>query len=219
MTTVMDARAEEFIRANTRRARPPLVPEVELWLATELTPLWSATAALLEAYDPLPFWAFAWPGSQALARFLIDHPELVDGRRVLDFGGGSGLGAIGAMRAGARSALSSDLDPFCESAVAMNAELNGVPVSATSADLLGVELADVDLVLAGDIYYERETALAASRWFAALARRGVTVLVGDPGRLYSPTHGLEVLGRYEVPTSRELEDREVRATTVSRVLP
>jgi predicted nicotinamide N-methyase len=214
----MDARAEAFIRANTRPARPPLVPEVQLWLATELTPLWTATAELLEAHDPLPFWAFAWPGSQALARHLLDHPELVRGRRVLDFAGGGGLAAIGAMLAGARSALSADLDPFCVTAVALNAELNGAAVSATCADLLGRPLADVDVLLAGDIYYEQELAREASGWFAELDRQGVLVLVGDPGRIYSPTSGLEVLTRYEVPTSRELEDRDVRATAVARVV-
>lgn len=214
----MDPRAEAFIRENTLPSRPSLVPEVELWLATELTPMWTATARLFETCDPLPFWAFAWPGGQALARHLLDHPQLVKGRRVLDFAGGCGLAAIACMKAGAMTAVSADIDPFCETAVAMNAELNGVTVAATSENLLGRQLGAFEVVLAGDIYYERPMAEASMRWFRDLSRRGALVLVGDPGRIYSPREGLEVVARYDVPTSRELEDGDVRNTAISRVL-
>jgi len=213
------AQAADFIVTNTARARPPLCPEVELWLATELTPLWTATAEVLANVDPLPFWAFAWPGGQALARHLLDHPSLVTGRRVLDFAAGGAIAAIAAMLAGARRALASDTDPLCAVAGNLNARLNGVTLTTTADDLLGGDAGGAEVVLAGDIFYERATAESAMAWFGALAARGVLVLVGDPGRIYSPRDGLEVLAAYDVPTSRELEDGDSRLTTVARVLP
>lgn len=216
----MDAlAAAEFVRRNTAPSRPPLCPELRLWLATELTPLWTATAEVLANVDPLPFWAFAWPGGQALARYLFDHRSLVTGRTVLDFGAGGAIAAIAAVMAGARRAFASDTDPFCVVAGDLNAELNGVRVETTSDDLLGGDARGAEVVLAGDIFYERPTAERGMAWLRSLAARGVLVLVGDPGRIYSPTQGLERLATYDVPTSRELEDGDSRVTTVSRVLP
>src|SRR5919198_5007067 len=178
-----------FVRERTLPAEVPLVPEVRLYQATDVTPLWHATAAELEGWDPAPFWAFPWAGGQALARYVLDAPGLVHGRRIFDFASGSGLVAIAAARAGA-SALACDVDPFCEAAIALNAELNGVAVEILAGDPLGEPLAGYDLVLAGDVFYDRELARRSLSWFAALARRGVAVLVGDPGRLYSPREGV-----------------------------
>ncbi len=209
--------ARSFVQAYTTQSRAPLVPELELYLATELTPLWHATSELLADHDPLPFWAFAWPGSQALARLCLDRPAIVRGRRVLDFAAGSGLAAIAAMRAGAASALAADVDAFFAAAVELNAALNGVRVDTTSRDLLGEPLDDIDVVLAGDIFYERDMAERAMRWFRRLTADGKRVLVGDPGRIYSPRAGLVEVARFVVPTSRELEDGDERVTVVAEI--
>ncbi len=211
--------AARLITERTVPAAVPLVPELRLYTATELTPLWHATAEVLERDDLSPFWAFPWAGGQALARYVLDHPELVRGRRVLDFGAGSGLCAIAAMRAGARAALACDIDPYVPHAVRLNAALNDVQVDATSEPLLGEELDDVEVVLAGDIFYEQALSERAMRWLAEHAGRGVLALAGDPGRIYTPSRGLTELARYAVPTTRELEDAEVRETRVYRILP
>jgi predicted nicotinamide N-methyase len=204
-----------FILANTRLQAPPLIPEIRLHLADEITPIWSMTEAALERTGlPPPFWAFAWAGGQALARWLLDHPEAVAGRTVLDFAAGGGLVAIAAMRAGAASALACDIDPFCEAAVALNAETNGVGVAFTSGDLLSRPPPAVDLVLAGDIAYEKPVAAWVRAWLGEAAARGAAVLVGDPRRTYFDPAGLRLLGEYDVPTTRELEDREVKRAGV-----
>lgn len=208
----------EFVRARTAPAPVPLAPELSLFTATELTPLWRATAAEMEGWDPSPYWAFPWVGGQALARFLLDHPEVARGRSVFDFAAGSGLGAIAARKAGAVRAVAADLDPVCEAAVWLNAELNGVEVGFRLGDAIGEPLPGFDLVLAGDVFYERPLAEGAVAWFRDLARGGVRVLAGDPGRLYSPQQGMRDLAAYDVPTTREIESRPVMRTWVLEVV-
>lgn len=203
-----------FIRANTALIAPPHVPEIELHLADEAHDLWHRTEAELEAIglEP-PFWAFAWAGGQGLARYVLDHPETVAGRRVVDFATGSGLVAIAAMKAGARHVLASDIDPFCAAAVTLNAAANNVVVETSDRDLVGEKL-DCDVLLAGDIFYDRAFADRLVPWLRELTMAGVTVLVGDPGRAYLPRERLAALARYEVPVTRMLEDAEVKRTTV-----
>ena len=204
-----------FVRANTRLQSPPHAPELRLHLADEVTPIWRLTEEELGAMGlPPPFWAFAWAGGQALARWLLDHPEEARGRRVLDFATGSGLVAIAAMKAGAASALGADVDPFCGPAVRLNAEVNGVDVAFTAADLLDAEPPKVELICAGDIAYEQPLAGQVRAWLKRADERGVRVLMGDPGRTYFDEAGLVRLAEYRVPTTRELEDQEVKRTGV-----
>ncbi len=204
-----------FIRTHTRLQAPPHAPELVLHLADEVTPIWRMTEEELGAIGlPPPFWAFAWAGGQALARWVLDHPGEVAGKRVLDLATGSGLVAIAALRAGAAHALAADVDGFCEAAVALNAAANGVEVAFTEADLtLGAPPA-VDVVLAGDIAYEQPLAGRVRAWLERANAAGVRVLIGDPGRSYFDPGGLVRLAEYRVPTTRELEDREVKRTGV-----
>jgi predicted nicotinamide N-methyase len=208
-----------FILAQTALAAPPLVPEIKLHLATEITPIWEATEATLTQMNlPPPYWAFAWAGGQALTRFLIDHPDWVKGKRVLDFAAGSGLSAIGAAKAGAALTQAAEIDDFAIAAIALNARINDVAIDLVRDDLIGVE-PRWDVVLAGDVCYERPMAERVITWFRALAGRGVAILMGDPGRAYLPQSGLLELARYQVPTSLELEDRTQRETIVWRLMP
>ena len=208
-----------FILAQTAIAAPPLVPEIKLHLATEITPIWEATEAMLTQMNlPPPYWAFAWAGGQALTRFLIDHPDWVKGKRVLDFAAGSGLSAIGAAKAGAAQVQAAEIDDFAIAAIALNARANNVAIDLVREDLIGVE-PRWDVVLAGDVCYERPMAEKVIAWFRALAGRGVAILMGDPGRAYLPQSGLLELARYQVPTSLELEDRTQRETIVWRLMP
>lgn len=196
----------------------PLCPDIMLWQATEITPIWHATADWLEQNGvPPPFWAFPWAGGQAVARLIADQPSLVAGKRVVDFAAGSGLVAIAAMKAGAARVTALDIDPFAGAATALNASLNGVTIQVLTADLIGQPMPATDILLAGDVCYERPFAEAALRWFRDLTRAGITVLVGDPGRAYLPAQGLDKVATYSVPTTRELEDRDVRVTDVWRV--
>ena len=204
-----------FILENTRIQPPPHTPELNLHLADEVTPIWRLTEeALAEIGLPPPFWAFAWAGGQALARYVLDHSDEVAGKRVLDFASGSGIVGIAAMRAGAGHTLATDIDPFCGAALAVNAELNDVRIDFTNQNLLDAPPPDVDVILAGDICYEKPLADQVMNWLAAAHVRGTRVLIGDPGRSYFPRVGLEKLAEYEVPTTRELEDREVKKTAV-----
>lgn len=204
-----------FILENTRIQPPPHTPELSLHLADEVTPIWRLTEeALAEIGLPPPFWAFAWAGGQALARYVLDHPDEVAGKRVVDFASGSGIVGIAAMRAGAGHVLATDIDPFCGAALAVNGELNGVRIDFTDQNLLDAPPPDVDVILAGDICYEKPLATQVMDWLAAAHVRGTRVLIGDPGRSYFPRVGLEKLAEYEVPTTRELEDREVKKTAV-----
>jgi predicted nicotinamide N-methyase len=207
----------DFVRANTAMGAPALVPEIRLHLASELTPLWHATeASLARDQLPPPYWAFAWAGGQALARHLLDHPALVRGRSVLDFGAGSGLVAIAAAKAGAR-VTAAEIDPFAAAAIALNAALNDVEIAIERSDVIGREAAPWQIVLAGDMCYERPLAERLTQWLRALAGRGVMVLLGDPGRAYLPADGLERLACYDVPTPLELEDRTTREGVVWRL--
>jgi predicted nicotinamide N-methyase len=208
-----------FVRSNTVVSAPPLVPEIRLHLATEITPIWQATEdTLARSGLPPPYWAFAWAGGQALARFLLDHPERVAGRSVLDFGAGSGLVAIAAAKAGAASVLAAEIDDFAAAAIAANAALNDVSILVTMADVLETVVPQWEIVTAGDVCYERPMAERVTAWLRGLAARGVLVLLGDPGRAYLPSEGLVERARYIVPTSRELEDRDTRDGVVWQVL-
>jgi len=210
---------ESFVRANTAILSPPLCPEIRLYLASEITPLWHATEAALEQSQlPPPYWAFAWAGGQALARHILDHPELVAGKSALDIGAGSGLVAIAAARAGAR-VTAAELDPFACAAITMNAELNGVAFAIETADLLARPPEPWQAALAGDMCYERPLADRLIPWLGRLAGGGALVLLGDPGRAYLPKTGLEEVARHDVPTSLELEDRTSRDTVVWRLAP
>ncbi|MGH6945736.1 MAG: class I SAM-dependent methyltransferase [Kiloniellales bacterium] len=211
----------DFVRANTALIAPPLVPELKLHLASEAIALWQATEAELEASGlPPPYWAFAWAGGQALSRYLLDTPGLVAGKRVLDFAAGSALQGLAARKAGAAQVTASEVDDFAAAAVRLNAEANGLALELARDDLLGhaPEPERYDVVLAGDVCYERPMAERAFAWLQAYATAGTLVLLGDPGRAYLPKAGLEELARYQVPVSRDLEDREIRDTRVYRVV-
>ncbi len=206
-----------FIRQNTAPAALPLVPEVRLQLAIEAIPLWRKTEEELEKQGvPPPYWAFAWAGGQALARYILDRPEVVRGKSVLDFGSGSGLVAIAAAKAGAKQVLAADIDAFAAAAIRLNAEANGVRVVVTQEDLIG-RAGDWQTILCGDMCYERPLAERLLIWLEERVREGATVLLGDPGRNYFPASGVKKLATYSVATTRELEDREVRETSVYRL--
>jgi predicted nicotinamide N-methyase len=208
-----------FIRRNTAITAPPLVPEIRLHLATEITPIWQATEEnLARSALPPPFWAFAWAGGQALARYLLDHPEQVAGRSVLDFGAGSGLVAIAAAKAGAAFVLAAEIDHFAAAAIAANAVLNEVAVTVTTADVIDTADPRWAVITAGDVCYERPMADRVTAWLRVLAGQGRLVLLGDPGRTYLPADGLRERARYLVPTSRDLEDRESRDGIVWEVI-
>ncbi|MDF2597262.1 MAG: methyltransferase [Methylobacterium brachiatum] len=208
-----------FIQAHTRLLPVPYAPEIQLHVADEATELWQKTEDELQEIGlPPPFWAFAWAGGQALARYILDNVEVANGRRVVDFASGSGLVAIAAARAGARSVVASDLDPFAVAAIGINAAANGVAaqIRPVSSDLLGT-VPEADLVLAADVFYERDLAGAVTAWLTELQARGRTVLIGDPGRTYLPRARLECLATYAVPVSRALEDAEIKQSHVWRL--
>jgi predicted nicotinamide N-methyase len=205
-----------FIVANTRLQHPPHTPELQLNLADEVTPIWRMTEeALAEIGLPPPFWAFAWAGGQALARYILDNPSIVAGKRCIDFASGSGIVAIAAMKAGAASVLAADIDPFCEPAIGLNADANGVALEVTDRNLLDAPPpAWAQVILAGDICYEKPLAEQVMAWLAAAKAQGSAALIGDPGRSYFPREGLTKLAEYQVQTTRELEDFEVKKTCV-----
>jgi predicted nicotinamide N-methyase len=204
-----------FIRANTELFSPPLVPEVRLHLATEIMPLWRKSEEELAAMGvPPPYWAFAWAGGQALARYVLDNPATVRGKRVLDFGSGSGLVGIAAAMAGAASVLSADIDRYAEAAIGLNAEANGVSIATTTDDVIGTR-GGWDIILIGDMCYERPL---AERLLAWLRDSGADALLGDPGRSYFPKADVERLALYNVQVTRDLEDREIRETGVYRFI-
>jgi len=209
------ARAE-FIAQSTRLQRPPHTPEIQLHLADEITPIWRLTEeALAEIGLPPPFWAFAWAGGQALARYALDHREVVARRRVLDFASGSGIVGIAARLAGASSVTCADVDVFCGAALALNAAANDVAVDYVGEDLLDAPPpAWAQVILAGDICYEKPLAERVLAWLTDARAAGATVLIGDPGRSYFPRTGLTRLAEYQVPTTRELEDMAVKKTAV-----
>jgi predicted nicotinamide N-methyase len=207
-----------FIRANTRLLAPPLVPEIKLYLAEESLPLWQRTEDELgEIGLPPPFWAFAWAGGQALARHVLDFPEITRGKRVVDLAAGSGIVAISAMQAGAVDALASDIDAFALAAMELNAAANGVAVSVTQADLLAAPPPTADVLLVGDMFYERELAGRGLAWLQQCRKLGMDVLVGDPGRSYFPKDKFAKVAEHSVPVTRELEDSEIKRTSVWRL--
>ena len=209
--------AQAFVLAQTVPARAPLVPELVLRLAAEITPIWLATEAwLAERNVEPPFWAFAWPGGQALARTLLDRPELARGRRVLDFAAGGGIAAIAAARAGASLVEAAEIDPLALAAVAVNAAANAVSV-APAGDVVGADCR-WDLILCGDVCYEAPMTAHILPWLRRMAA-DTEVWVADPGRAYLPTHGLAPIAAYDVPTTLELEDRTLRHTRVFRMAP
>jgi predicted nicotinamide N-methyase len=206
--------SDQFVRDNTKLIAPPLVPEIKLHLASEVLPLWHKTEEeLVRIGVPPPYWAFAWPGGQALARYILDHPDLVTGKRVLDFGAGSGLVALAAAMAGAQHVIAADIDPFAVAAISRNAKANALTVEAVDRDMIGSR-ERFDLILVGDMCYERPL---AERLMAWLKETQADILMGDPGRTYFPKTGLTHLASYNVPTTRELEDRELRETGIWRL--
>jgi predicted nicotinamide N-methyase len=210
--------SEALIREYTRVQPAPFVPEFRLYLADELVPLWQASEWQAAAPQPPPFWAFAWPGSQALARFVLDNPVLFSGRRVMDFGSGGGLAAIAAAHAGAKYVVAWDLDPTAADAQALNAELNGVSFERCTGDAL-TATADCDVVLAGDVCYEREASEQIVEWLRHRAATDTLVLLADPGRHYAPTDRLQLLTTYEVPTLKEIESVAQKRTRVWQLRP
>jgi len=205
-----------FIRAHTRVLPTALAPEIRLHVADEATELWQRTEDELGAIGlPPPFWAFAWAGGQGLARHVIDHRDLVAGRSVLDSASGSGLVAIAAALAGAASVEASEIDDFALAAIALNAAQNGVAVRVRPGDLVGAD-EGWDVVLAGDVSYQRDMAEAVTAWLAGLAGRGATVLIGDPWRSYLARDRLEPIAEFSVPVTRALEDTEIKRTGVFR---
>lgn len=213
---------EGFIRANTALESPAMVPEFRLWLASEYVPIWQATETWLDEHnvDP-PYWAFCWPGGQAVARYLLDHPELVRGKRVADFAAGSGVSSLAAARAGASSVVANDIDGLSLIAARLNAEANGLAIDTSPEDWLAGQEGepDAEVVIAGDVCYEREMSARALAWLRGHAAKDRLVLLGDPGRNYFSAQGLVECARYEIPTSLQLENRGMRETVVWRVLP
>lgn len=211
----MTVSARDFILTHTRPGSPPLVPEVQLYLSTVVMPLW---ARLDEAtgqvgVDP-PFWAFAWVGGQAIARYILDHPEEVQGKRVLDFGAGSGVSGIAALLSGASSVTAYEIDPFAREAITMNARANGVELNAVDEGAINEPPTGVDLILAGDIAYEETMSARVLPWLRGAHDVGIRVLLGDPGRDYFPRQEFVQLTEYEIPTSRDLEGVESRQAGV-----
>jgi predicted nicotinamide N-methyase len=205
---------DSFVRDNSQLLAPPLVPEIRLHLASEVIPLWHKTEEELAKIGvPPPYWAFAWAGGQALARYLLDNPGTVANKRVLDFGSGSGLVAVAAAMAGAAHVIAADIDPFAIAAIARNAHANNVNVQTIADNVIGTS-DRFDLIAVGDMCYERPLAEKLMAWLKAAQ---TDVLLGDPGRTYFPKTGLVQLATYSVPTTRELEDREIRQTGVWRL--
>jgi predicted nicotinamide N-methyase len=209
--------AVAFIKANTRLLAPPLVPEILLYLAEESLPIWQKTEDELGTINlPPPYWAFAWAGGQALARYLLDEPGNVAKKHVLDLGSGSGLSAIAAAKAGAASVLAADIDWMSLAAIALNSAANAVAVSATAENLLDLPPPACDVILVGDLFYERALADKVLAFIDAAAARGTLVLIGDPQRNYFPKGAFERVAEYAVPVTRELEDAEVKRAAVWR---
>jgi predicted nicotinamide N-methyase len=214
--SVLDRRG--FILEHTQLLPVPHAPEIALHVAQEATELWQKTEDELATIGlPPPFWAFAWAGGQALARYLLDTPAIVAGRRVLDFASGSGLVAIAAVKAGAASVEACDIDAFAAEAIGLNAAANSVAVTVKLDDLIGRD-EGWEVICAGDVCYERAMADSVVAWLSTLQARGATILIGDPGRSYLPKDRLEALATYQVPVTRSLEDAEIKQSSVWQLL-
>ncbi len=205
----------DFIRQNTTVMTPPLVPEVKLHLAHEAVPLWQKTEEELgEMGLPPPFWAFAWAGGQALARYILDNSSMVENLKVLDLATGSGLVAIAAAQTGSASIIAADIDEFATTAAQMNAELNRVSLDIKLEDLLDQQPQSADVILVGDLFYEKTLAARCLSWLRKGQEQGAKIFIGDPGRSYLPRDQLEKLAEYNVPVTRDLEDAEIKRTAV-----
>jgi predicted nicotinamide N-methyase len=213
-TAAPDVNKHNFIQLNTSIMSPPLVPEVKLHLAHEAVPLWQKTEDELgEMGLPPPFWAFAWAGGQALARFVLDNPVQVHSCHVLDLATGSGLVGIAASLAGA-NVVAVDIDAFAVLAADMNAKLNAVRLDIRCEDLLIRHPHPFEIILVGDLFYEKSLAERCLAWLRQAQEQGSRVLIGDPGRFYLPKDQLEKLAEYNVPVTRDLEDAEIKRTAV-----
>ncbi len=207
-----------FIKAHATLGSPPLTPELQLWLAEEATDLWEATEEFLaEKGLPPPFWAFAWAGGQALARYVLDNPDIVTGKRIMDFGAGCGMAAIAGLMAGATSALAADLDPFAAAAACVNGEANDVAPSVFAGDATTLDPKAFDVILAADVCYDRRQADPATAWLRKAVDAGTDVLIGDPGRRYFPDVGLTPFADYDIPTPIALEQHPITPTRVWRL--
>jgi predicted nicotinamide N-methyase len=207
-----------FVKEHTALEPVPMVTGIRLYTATELVPLWRATESWLAKRGlAVPFWCVPWAGGQALARWILEHPGVVRGKRVIDFGTGSGLLAIASAKAGAAEIRAVDVDPLATAACELNAAANGVTIEVGCEDLVDRDVR-ADVVLAGDVWYELGPSARFARWLRAVARGGTRVLTGDPGRAYVPSNTRE-LARYDVPTSLELESTAHRVGRVLEVLP
>ncbi len=208
-----------FITAETRLRAVPFVSEIRLWQADDATLLWQRTEDQLETIGAaLPFWAFAWAGGRGLARHVLDRPELVRGRRVLDFAAGSGLVGIAAALAGAASVTAAETDAYAIAAIGLNAAENGVTIWQAPGDIVGSRV-DADLVLCGDIFYDRAMTAAVLPWLRGLAAGGIEVIVGDPGRSYRPASGIALRASLVVPVEVALEDSVVKTVDILTILP
>jgi predicted nicotinamide N-methyase len=205
----------EFIQTQTKILSPSIIPEIKLHLAAEFTPLWQLTEDRLRQTNvPPPFWAIAWPGGQGAARYILDNPALVKGKRVVDFAAGSGLVAIAAMKAGAKYALAVDIDGLALDAVKLNAKLNNVVIETSDGIDLTKPYTKADIIFAGDICYQQAMSTTLVRFLRLCAEEGIGVYLSDPGRAYVPQEGLVKRASYDVPTSRDIEDKDMRTATV-----
>lgn len=210
----------ERVERNTVPATLPILPEMRLRLVTEGSPLWRASEATLKQLGLVdPYWAYAWAGGQGVARHVLNHPELVAGKRVLDFATGCGLVALAAKMAGAATVVASEIDAVAVESAMLNAALNDVTIEVVHADLIDDPCNAYDVILAGDIFFETKLAARCMRWFGELARNGKLVLIGDPGRHHLPKQGLERRARFSLPVNPELDDEGVRNCSVFAVLP
>ncbi|WP_417812096.1 class I SAM-dependent methyltransferase [Thalassospira alkalitolerans] len=219
---VDDPRFADLIDVYTVPARVPLAPEIEMYLATHITPLWQATEDILGVLDiPPPYWAFAWPGGQAITRYILDHPELVRGKKVLDFACGGGMQAIACVMAGADSILANDIDPVAITATRLNATRNDVEFDTTTENFVGTQSTTRrwDVIFAGDVCYQQDMADAVLQWLMNEARLGARVILADPGRTYAPTHNIDELETYDVPVDIAVEDTDIKSTRVWQLLP
>ena len=206
-----------FIRAQTSPDKVPLCPELSAYQASEITPIWQASENFLDQHGIAPpYWAFVWPGSAALARFMLDHPARITGKRVIDFAAGGGVAAIAARRVGATWVQAIDIDPMAGAAVAVNAELNGVDLMVDIADRVGARL-EADIILCGDICYEAPMAARIMPWLRSLATHA-EIWLAEPGRAYAPTEGFAPLAQYDVPVLRDLESCAARHTSLVQLL-
>ncbi len=213
----MSDRHTRFVLENTVATQAPLVPEITLRLASEVTPLWHATEAYLEQNGlPPPYWAFAWPGGQTFARLLLDRPELARGRLVLDFAAGCGIAAIAAAKSGAQLVVATEIDAFAVAALGLNAALNNVAFEISAGDILAAPPSGWDLILAGDVCYEKPMADRTLAWLDLAVAQGMEVLIADPGRAYLPKSGLTEIARHDVPTPLDLENRKIMTTVIYR---